>query len=167
MHVARMIRASLALAGAALIGFHGWLFAAQVAAGRLEDPWLVFRWIAAATLVAAFVAVRRGGESFLGRKSVAIWVLAALLHGPAIASDLPNVNSFALPESVVATTILQLVSSAAVGASLWLLAALFAARRRSPSVRFATVPVFVTAGGHATRVARHFSPRPPPARNSL
>jgi hypothetical protein len=164
MQVARMIRASLALAGAALVGFHGWLFAAQMAAGRLEDPWLVFRWIAAAALIAALVAVRRGGESILGRKSVAIWVLAALLHGPAIASDLnTGFNSLALPETV-ATTVLQLLSSAALGVSLWLLAGLLAPRRRSLSVRFATAPVFVAAGGHATRVSRHFSPRPPPLR---
>lgn len=159
-----MIRASLAVAGAALIGFHGWLFAAQVAAGRLEDPWLVFRWIAAAALIAAFVAVRRGGASTWSRKNVAIWVLAALLHGPAIASDLQtNFNSFALPETV-ATSVLQLISSAALGISLWLLAGLLLARRRSTQVRYATVPVFVSAGGLAPGPRRHFSPRPPPFR---
>src|SRR5688572_1289142 len=100
MHVVRLIRASLAVAGAALFGFHGWLFAAQLAAGRLEDPWLVFRWIVAASLVAAFAAVLRRGASIWGRKSIAIWVLAALLHGPAIASDLQaDFNSFALPQT--------------------------------------------------------------------
>jgi hypothetical protein len=165
MHVARMIRASLALAGAALIGFHGWLFAAQVAAGRLDDPWLAFRWIAAATLIAALVAVRRTGGSFWGRKSVAIWVLAALLHGPAIASDLQtDFNSFALPEAV-ATSVLQLFSAAAFGVSLWLLAGLLLARRRSTQVRYTTVPVFVSAGGLAPGTLRHFSPRPPPLRS--
>ena len=165
MQFARIIRASLAVAGAALIGFHGWLFAAQAAAGRLEDPWLVFRWIAAAALVAALVAVRRGGESILGRKSIAIWVLAALLHGPAIASDLnTGFNSFGLPETV-ATTVLQLLSSAAVGVSLWLLAGLLVQRRRSLSVRFATAPVRVAAGGRHLRVSRYFAPRPPPFRS--
>ena len=163
MRVARMIRASLALAGAALVGFHGWLFAGQVAAGRLEDPWLVFRWIAAATLIAALVAVRRGGASIFGRKSVAIWVLAALLHGPAIASDLQtDFNSFALPETV-AVTVLQLVSSAALGVTLWLLAALLLARRPAPG-RYGSVPVFVVAGGRAPGALRQFSPRPPPIR---
>jgi hypothetical protein len=163
MRFARMIRATLALAGAALVGFHGWLFAGQVTAGRLEDPWLVFRWIAAAALIAALVAVRRGGASILGRKSVAIWVLAALLHGPAVASDLQaDFNSFALPETV-AVTVLQLLSSAAVGVTLWLLAALLLARRPAP-VRHATVPVFVVAGGRAPGSKRFFSPRPPPIR---
>ena len=163
MRVPRLIRTTLALAGAALVGFHGWLFAAQVAAGRLEDPWLVFRWIAAAGLVAAFVAVRRGGAPIFGRKNVAIWVLAALLHGPA-SSDLgANFNSFALPETV-ATTVVQLLSAAAIGAGLWLLAALLFPSRRTPAVRFATVPRFVQAGGLAPRLSRHFSPRPPPLR---
>lgn len=164
MHVARMIRASLALAGVALIGFHGWLFAAQVAAGRLEDPWLIFRWIAAALLVAAFVAARRDGASIWGRKSISIWVLAAMLHGPAIAADLQNdFNSFALPETVV-TTVLQLVSSTALAAGLWLLAGVLLARRNSSRVSCATVLDFVTAGGRARGAAWRFSPRPPPVR---
>jgi hypothetical protein len=150
MRVARMIRASLALAGAALIGFHGWLFAGQ---------------IAAAGLVAALVAVRRSGETILGRKSIAIWVLAALLHGPAIASDLQtDFNSFALPETV-ATSVLQLVSSAALGVSLWLLAGLLLASRRAAQSRYATVPVLVTAGGRAPVLLRRFAPRPPPIRS--
>jgi hypothetical protein len=159
MQFVRIVRASLAVAGAALIGFHGWLFAAQFAAGRLEDPWLIFRWIAAAALIAAFVAVRRGGASIWSRKSVAIWVLAALLHGPAIVQS--DFNSFALPESV-ATTVLQLISSAALGISLWMLAGLLVARRRSTQVRYAMVPVVVSAGGLAPGTRRHFSPRPPP-----
>lgn len=165
MRVARMIRAGLAIAGAALVGFHGWLFVGQVAAGRLEDPWLLFRWIAAVTLIAALVAVRRGGESIWERKSIAIWVLAALLHGPAIASDLQtDFNSFAMPETV-ATTVLQIVSSVALGVSLWLLAGLLLQRRRSVLIHYATVPAFVVAGGRAPRSARHFSPRPPPIRS--
>ena len=148
----------------ALIGFHGWLFAAQVAAGRLEDPWLIFRWLAAALLVAAFVGVRRDGASLWGRKSISIWVLAAMLHGPAIASDLQNdFNSFALPETV-ATTVLQLVSSTALAAGLWLLAGLLFARRNSTRVSCATVLDFVRAGGRARGAAWHFSPRPPPVR---
>jgi hypothetical protein len=164
MHGLRLIRASLAIAGAALVGFHGWLFVAQFAAGRLDDPWLVVRWIAAASLVAAFVAVHRGGASILGRKSIAIWVLAALLHGPAIASDLQtDFNSSALPQTV-ATTVLQLLSSAALAAGLWLLAGLLSPRRRPAPVRYAAVPVFVTAGGRATSLSRRFAPRPPPLR---
>ena len=109
--------------------------------------------------------MRRGGESICGRKSIAIWVLAALLHGPAIASDLQtDFNSFALPETV-ATSVLQLLSSAALGVSLWLLAGLLLARRRVAAVRYATVPVFVAAGGLRPGALRQFSPRPPPFRS--
>ena len=162
MRVARMIRLSLAVAGAALVGFHGWLFAAQVAAGRLGDPWLVFRWIASASLLAALAGVRRGGDSIFGRKSVAIWVLAALLHGPAISDLQPDFNSFALPETV-ATAVVQLLSAAAL-ASLWLLAALLLARRRTAAVRYATVPRSVRSGGLSPGNSLHFAPRPPPLR---
>jgi hypothetical protein len=165
MRIARMIRASLAIAGAALVGFHGWLFAVQVAAGRLEDPWLVFRWIAAAALIAALVAVRRDGEPIWGRKSVAIWALAAVLHGPAIASDFQaDFNSIALPETVV-STVLQLVSSAAFAVSLWLLAGLLRQRRRSAPIRYATAPVFANAGRRTAILLRRSAPRPPPIRS--
>jgi hypothetical protein len=158
-----MIRLSLAFAGAALIAFHGWLFAGQIAAGRLDDPWLVFRWIAAALLVGGLIAVRRRESSIFGRKSVAIWVLAALLHGPAI-SDLPaDFNSFALPETV-ATTFVQLLSSAALGAGLWLLAALLLARRRTATLRYARVRDLAPTGGLSLRNSPHFAPRPPPLR---
>ena len=158
-----MIRQSLAVAGVALIAFHGWLFAAQVAAGRLGDPWLVFRWIAAALLAASLVAVRRREGSIFGRKSVAVWVLAALLHGPALADLKTDFNSFALPETV-ATTAVQLLSASALGAGLWLLAALLMARRRATAIHYATVRVFTPAGGRSAALSRHFSSRPPPLR---
>jgi hypothetical protein len=146
----------------ALAGFHGWLFAAQVLAGRLEDPWLIFRWVAAAALVGALVAVRRGGDSIWGRKGIAIWVLAAVLHGPAVAGDF-NVETFALPETV-ATSVMQLVSSAALAIGLWLLAGLVAARRRSAALRYAFVPAHSAAGRLAAGITPQFSPRPPPLR---
>ena len=161
MRVARIIRLSLALAGGALVAFHGWLFAGQMAAGRLDDPWLVFRWTAAALLVVALIAARRSETTIFGRKSVAIWVLAALLHGPAISDLQTDFGSFALPETV-ATTVVQLLSSAALGAGLWLLAALLLVRRRTTRILYATAPVVVPAGGHASGISRHFSPRPPP-----
>jgi hypothetical protein len=40
------------VAGAVLVALHGWLFAGQIADGRLADRWLLFRWIAAVGLIA-------------------------------------------------------------------------------------------------------------------
>lgn len=162
MRVARMIRLTLACAGAALVVFHGWLFASQMAAGRLEDPWLVFRWVAAALLGGALIAAWRGESTIFGRKSVAVWVLAALLHGPAI-SDSADFHSFALAETM-ATTIVQLLSSAALSAGLVLLAALLFGVRRTTAVRYSPVPVAVRAGARGLRISLHFCPRPPPLR---
>lgn len=159
---ARFVRLTLAVAGVALAAFHAWLLALQVAAGELNDPWLIVRWLAAAALVAALVAVRRNGESIWGRMGIAIWVLAALLHGPTIVSDL-NTDSLALPETV-ATSVLQLVSSTVVAIGLWVLAGILAARHSSRSVRSAFVPAFSAAGRLAAGVTPQFSPRPPPLR---
>ena len=158
----RLIGRTLGLLGVALAGFHGWLFVGQAAAGRLEDPWLIFRWLASAALLVALVALHRGGESVLGRKSIAVWVLAALLHGPAVAAT-SDITSIALPETVV-TSVLQLISSAAFMAGLWLLARLL--RSRTSGNRFyCFVAAFSGAGRAAPGVAPQFSPRPPPLRS--
>lgn len=160
----RLVRLSLAAAGIALAALHAWVLALQVTAGELNNPWLIFRWLAAGTFVAALVAVRRNGESVWSRKGIGIWVLAALLHGP-VAGDLTaNLESLALPE-VVATSLLQLVSSTVLAISLWLLAGVLAGRRSLASVRRAVVPAFSTAGRLAAGIAPQFSPRPPPLRN--
>lgn len=156
----RLIRLTAALAGGALAVFHGWLFAAQAAAGRLDDPWLIFRWTAALALVGALFAVRRGGDSIWSRKGVAIWVMAALLHGPAIAGKY-EIGDFALPESVAAS-VLQLVSSAAFALGWWLLAFLLARRRASMAALHSEFPAFSAAGFLSAEPSPQFSPRPPP-----
>lgn len=156
---ARFIRLTLGLLGGALAGFHGWLFVAHAAEGRLEDPWLIFRWVASASLIVALALLRRSGASVWGRKGIAIWVLAALLHGPAVAGTY-GIASIALPESVV-TSVLQLVSSSAFAAGLWLLARLLRSRHGTVSF-FSSVGAFSTAGQSAAGAAPQFSPRPPP-----
>jgi len=158
----RLLGRTLGLLGGGLAAFHGWIFVGQAAAGRLEDPWLIFRWLASAALIVALVALRRGGEPVLGRKSIAIWVLAALLHGPA-AGAANEIGSIALPESVV-TSVLQLVSSAAFAASVWLLARLL--RSRARSIGFDSfLAAFSWAGRTTPGIAPPFAPRPPPLRS--
>ena len=158
----RLIRSTLALAGGGLAVFHGWIFVAQAAAGRLDDPWLMFRWAAAIALIGALVAVHRGGDSIWRRKGVAIWVLAALLHGPTVAAKY-DVADFALPANV-ATSVLQLVSSTAFAIGVWMLAGLLAARRASAPARYSTLAGFAFTGSLAARSTPPFSPRPPPLR---
>lgn len=160
----RLVRLTLAVAGVALAAFHAWLLALQVAAGELNDPWLIFRWFAAGALVAALVAVRRNGESIWTRKGIAIWVLAALLHGPAAGDLTANLDSLALP-ATVATSVLQLVSSTVLAIGLWLLAGILAGRRCSASAQPEFIPAFSAAGRLAAGVTPQFSPRPPPLRS--
>ena len=159
----RLIKRTLGLLGGAMAAFHGWLFVAQAADGRLEDPWLVFRWVAAASLIAALVAVRRNGDSLWSRKGVAIWVLAALLHAPAVAGDAGTV-SFALPESA-ATSVIEILASAALAFGLWTLAGLLRPRRVVARPVPGPVLGLAAASGYlAASITPQFCPRPPPAR---
>ncbi len=159
-----LARTTAVVAGALLVAFHGWLFASQAAAGRLEDPWLVFRWIVAAGLVAAFAGLRRRGVSVWSRQGIAVWVLAALLHGPAVATDLgDSVNALALPETVATLVLQQLVSVSTLVVALWLLAGLLATRR-DRHARLYAGPVGATglAGIFGDGFSPHYASRPPP-----
>lgn len=159
----RSLTRTTALASAAtLVAFHGWLFAAQAADGRLEDPWLAARWVVAAGLVAALAAVRQKGGSIWGRQGLAVWVLAALLHGPAAATDFrASVNSLSLPEAVAASMLQSCVSISALALSLWMLAGLLARRDRHARLYagfIAASPAAVSGDGFAPQYAS----RPPP-----
>jgi hypothetical protein len=155
------IKQALGLLGGALAAFHGWLFVAQAASGQLVDPGLIFRWVAAASLLVALAAVRRRGHSLWSRQGIAIWVLAALLHGPAVATD-PGLDSIALPETVAAS-VLQLLSTAALAIGLLSLARLLRGRKRVAA--FAVLAANVTASVPIApgAVPQLFS-RPPPTR---
>lgn len=157
-----ILRGALVFAGVLLAGFHGWLFAVQISAGQLEDPWVIFRWLAAAALVFSLLALRKSGNSIWGRKGIAIWVLAALLHGPSIAGD-ADFTALALPEAVAAS-VLQLVSSTALAIGLWMLASLLAARRSSVPPLRSYAPVFLIPGPLVAAATPQFCPRPPPLR---
>ena len=158
-----LARTTAVVAGAMLVAFHGWLFAAQVAAGRLEDPWLVFRWVIAAGLVAALAAIRRGGASILSRQGIAIWVLAALLHGPAVATDFSDsFSSLALPETVATSVLQQLVSVSGLAITLWMLAGLLARRDRHSRLYAGLVAASSLAGLFGEGFSPQYSSRPPP-----
>lgn len=154
-----MIRRSLSIAGAALAAFHIWLFAGQLWNGALADPSVIVRWLVAAGLVAGLVALKRQRESLIfGRKAIAIWVLAAVLHGPALAARL-DVGSAPIPDVVVTLTQTAVGLVGLLGLGLFFAGAAL--------VR----PAFVA--GHRQAVRTHanilvasgglFAPRPPPA----
>jgi hypothetical protein len=153
-------RLMLSGAGAALALFHAWIFARQIAQGELADPAVAVRWIVAGGLLFALTALWRGGESLASRRAVAVWALAALLHGPAITGRLGALDRSALPEAI--TSALQLVAGVA-GLGLALLAS--RARRRQPPVlalsRIGSAPVRRRVCAGPARSS--FAPRPPPS----
>ena len=160
----RFLKTLAASAGALLVGFHGWVLASQFASGRLVEPWLIFRWIVAAGLVAGLIHVRRRGQSLLGHKAIAIWVLAALLHAPAVVEKFGPVDITGVPE-VVVTVVARTATLGVLTIGLWILAGLIAGATRKP--RLAASPV-VTRRLHAAPdpgCSSRFSPRPPPHRN--
>ena len=158
-----LARTTTALMGALLVAFHGWLFATQVAAGRLDNPWLVFRWLLAAALVAALVAIGRGGASVWSRQGIAVWVLAALLHGPAVATDFSDsFSSLALPETVAASLFQQLLSVSSLAITLWMLAGLLARRDRHARLYAGLVAAPSLAGIFGEGFSPQYSSRPPP-----
>ena len=158
-----MIRRVLTLAAVLLAAFHLWLFADQMWAGDLVDLALVSRWVLAAGLAGTLLHLRRRGVSLIrGRQPVAVWLLAALLHGPALARDL-DVVAPSMPEVVAA--IAQTVPGISVaGILVLLLLALRRGRPGIPALRALSIlhtPSFV--GALPPHSFLRFAPRPPPA----
>jgi len=156
-----LIRRALLTAGALLALFHVWLFAGQAWNGHLGDPALLLRWLFAGGLVAALVGLRRQGTSiFRGRKAVAIWVLAALLHGPAVARRIDRLGEPALPEFVVTLTQLAAASSLVLTLA-WAFGRM--SRRRIAAPTPVQIPVTLRlAGVSFVDAFVPFTPRPPP-----
>jgi hypothetical protein len=150
-----LIRAAVAV----LVLFHGWLFLSQVAGGELTDPGVALRWIVAGGLVTALSGLWRRGESLAGRRAVAVWVLAALLHGPALAErQVPGENLASVPGAVVSV----LLIAGPAGLTLLLLGAL---TRRFGHCARAPIPVPAhQVLWRPSGVAASWScaPRPPP-----
>lgn len=161
-----MIHRALTVAGGVLLLFHAWVFGSQLWDGRLAEPSLALRWTMAAGLFAALLSLRQRGTSMLwGRNAVSIWLLAALLHGPAMSGGGASDGAPALPEAV--TVAIQIAaSSVIVGLGLVLLAAL-ASRlfaRAYGACRRAQMRAWRT---DALERSPRFSPRPPPVRTLL
>lgn len=163
MSAMRFARTTAGLAGTALVAYHGWLLASQLVDGRLSEPWLLTRWIVGAGLVVGLVAIRRTGSSLWSHKAIAIWVVAALLHGPAVVAGYGDaLSSPALPEAA-ATVVLQLATASAVlGLGLWLVFGLLGRNHGRPlNIRWllAAAPA---SGRRAPGFTPPFCPRPPP-----
>jgi len=145
------------LVGAVLVAFHIWLLAGHVSSGELLEPERLFRWLIAAGLAVGIILLRRQGAALFGRRALIVWMLAGLLHVPAIANRL---DSFDAPVAVSLTE-LTLVS-VAVGLGLRLVGrisvARFAAIRRAD--------FFIVVAGPAVAISSgslpHLSSRPPP-----
>ncbi|MEP7117608.1 MAG: hypothetical protein ABI880_08505 [Acidobacteriota bacterium] len=154
-----MFRRSALGFGALLGGFHLWLLGNQAWSGQLSEPDLILRWTAALALAGGLVALRRRGESLVGRKAVVIWLLAALLHGPALGNDLDGFATPSLPETVA--TLGQLVASVS---ALALTLLLLVAGRLGRVAPRRTGPVAVAPSGFALDPGSGlaFLPRPPP-----
>jgi len=156
-----MVRKTLTLASALLVAFHVWLFAGQVWQGQLVDLGLVSRWIIAAGLVGALWVLHRRGLSVIrSREAVAVWLLAGLLHGPALARDL-EITTPAIPE--VVATLSQVATGLTLLSGLFLIG-LAGVRRRAATLLLAPASAgsFVLAGLLHQGADPRFSPRPPP-----
>ena len=152
-----MLRGLMRVAAGLLVGFHVWLLAGQVSSGQLLEPERLFRWAIAAGLAAGIILLRRQGAALFGRRALVVWLLAGMLHVPAIANRL---DSFDTPVAVSLTQ-LTLVSVAA-GLGLRLVG-------RIPVARLAVIrrPDFVVVvGGPALAISSgslpHLASRPPP-----
>lgn len=112
-------------AGALLGAFHLWVLGNQAWTGQLTDPDVGLRWLAAAGIVVGLMALRRRGVPLLfSRHAVAMWVLATLLHGPALANGFDGLATPSLPEAVA--TVGQVAAS--ISALALALLALFTLR---------------------------------------
>ncbi len=153
-----VFRALAALAGVLLAAFHLWLLGHQAWTGQLEYAESL-RWLTAVGLVGGLVALHRRGTSLLcDRKATAVWVLAALLHGPALADDTSLTNRF-LGEAPEAAVLL-------VGAITSLGLALAGRRAQARRAGASSLVVLMAAQAAALPASLvpgvGFLPRPPP-----
>ena len=157
-----VIRRVLTVVGALLALFHLWLLASQAWGGELGDVTVIARWIVAGVLVAGLLHLQRRGHSlWLSRQAIALWVLAALLHGPALAARVSDPAANGLPEVVV--TLTQTVSGLATLLSVVLIDVLGRRRVRPVLHLWGLVTRSRFIAAHDPDTGHPLSPRPPPA----
>ncbi len=143
---------------ATLVVLHVSILWDRVAQGRLAEPGVALRWLAAVVLIVALLALRRRGVSLLwGRRALVFWLLVLLLHAGAVAPQ--EAGSRLAPEHLL------FVVPAAVGPAgllLVLLLALVSRALTAPAVSLARGAVCAAPalrGGFLPALAS----RPPPA----
>jgi hypothetical protein len=102
------------LAATGLAVFHARLLWDRLAAGQILEPAVVLRWIGALALLLGFVLLRRTGVSLAGdRRSLAVWLLVALLHWNA--GPLPAETTAAAADSTAILLVLPSTAAALIG----------------------------------------------------
>ncbi len=158
-----MVRKTLTLTGALLVAFHIWLFGSQLWEGQLLDLTLATRWVIALGLAASLLHLHRRGISvFRSRQAIAVWLLTATLHGPALARDL-NLTAPAIPEVVA---ILAQTTASLTGLAAMVLFGLASLRRghRPSLVWTPRLDTPAVVGALPPGSFLRFAPRPPPNR---
>lgn len=155
------MRRVLAAAGVLLVVYHVWLLAGQAWDGQLADLSLLLRWLISGGLVLALIGLRRRGISILrSRQAVAVWLLAALLHGPAFAERAGAEPVPALPEVVAVIASAAVAGVASIG--LARLSVLLSGVRRDAGAGFAIRRVSTHVGAPSPDAYPLIAPRPPP-----
>src|SRR5580765_1594382 len=98
----------------ALAVFHARLLWDRLAAGQMLEPAIVLRWSGALALLVGLVVLRRAGVSLaLDRRSLAVWLLVALLHWNA--GPLPAGSSTTPVDSSAILLVLPSTAAALIG----------------------------------------------------
>jgi hypothetical protein len=156
------VRAALRhLAGvcvAALVLFHAWLMGRRLSDPTALDPRVLLRWLAALAVVGALLWLRRLGLPLLrGRKALALWTVALLLHGNAGTGALATVTQTTSgPETLV--LVIPGVLSVATASALLLFASVRPRPLLAPARCSGLTPPFASrrllASGRAGRGCR-------------
>jgi len=147
-----------AVAVALLAAFHVWLLGQQAWTGQL-DYIAALRWLLAFALVGGLVALYRRGVSLRDRHTTALWVLALVLHGPALAGDRTPTAQLLAETSDVAIQI----AGAALGLGLALTIGRVA-RTWQPTIDIGAALTWLVwpVGPMHAAFGDGFLPRPPP-----